>query len=345
MKINQKMAYNLLVSANENSKELEVGDTKIEQKIRNVICGSHLTYRYILLTGLLAKSVNIHANSLTLQSGSDLRGAYDARSLCHDIIIKSNFEKDYLENKIGGSNQPFLSKPARYKELSLDNPVRGKENKEILSDTIDALKGIKTSIEAFERLTTAIYYTHTRKSSKDLTLSTENVSANSIKEVLRQPHNGITLTILSLMGIYCMFGDKFKIVTGNVYQSGSSSNEILDIDLYKKSKAVKSIEVKDKTASSSDIYHAIKKSTENNVTNLLFIGKDFDFTKDEEESIYRHCNDQNINISILTSLKFLDQILFMYDIDEIKENLIKAVKDVDPPIEVFDSIQNIIDDN
>ena len=53
---------------------------ELEQKLKSVILGSHKTYRYILVTNLLAKAVNPKANALCLQAGAPLCGAFDSRS-------------------------------------------------------------------------------------------------------------------------------------------------------------------------------------------------------------------------------------------------------------------------
>ena len=51
---------------------------EMETKIEQIIGHTHLTYRYILLNGMLAKATNPNANPLVLQAGSTLSGAFDA---------------------------------------------------------------------------------------------------------------------------------------------------------------------------------------------------------------------------------------------------------------------------
>ena len=92
------------------------------KKIKAVLTGSHKTYKYVLLTGLLAKATDSSVNALALQAGAPFDGAYDARSLCHGVIVP--FERDFLQNALGGSNEPYLNKPARFTHLSSNNAVR-----------------------------------------------------------------------------------------------------------------------------------------------------------------------------------------------------------------------------
>lgn len=90
--------------------------------IEKILHGSHKTYRYILVNALLAKAANENINILSLQKGDGTDGKYDARTLCHKVIVP--FETLKLPGCLGGSNEPFLNKPARFVKLSTDNAVR-----------------------------------------------------------------------------------------------------------------------------------------------------------------------------------------------------------------------------
>jgi hypothetical protein len=87
----------------------------ISGNIKVVLQGNHKTYKYILVNGLLAKATNESINALALQAGAPLKGAFDARSLCHNVLVP--FERDFLQSALGGSNEPFLNKPARFTHL------------------------------------------------------------------------------------------------------------------------------------------------------------------------------------------------------------------------------------
>ena len=97
--------------------------SECSDEIRQIILGEHKTYRYMLITAALAKAVTPSVNALAIQAKSKLIGAYDARSLCHKVLVP--IERALLSNRIGGSNEPFLNKPARFEEISLSNSVRG----------------------------------------------------------------------------------------------------------------------------------------------------------------------------------------------------------------------------
>ena len=92
--------------------------------ISDVMLGRHLTYRYVLLTNLLAKATNGRAHGLALQAGADLDGAFDSRSLCHKVVVDFDRDPNQLAGKLGRSNEPYLNKPARYTALTSENAVR-----------------------------------------------------------------------------------------------------------------------------------------------------------------------------------------------------------------------------
>ncbi len=120
-----------------------------------VIDNKHLTYKYVLFTAILSKAADQNINGLCLQAGSSLPGAYDARSICHQIIVP--FEMVTLEKALGGSNEPFLNKPARYTELSRSNAVRRGNDEAVRNSLIENIPLIDTSVKAYECLVYLLY--------------------------------------------------------------------------------------------------------------------------------------------------------------------------------------------
>ena len=108
-----------------------------------------------MVTALLSKASYPQINPLCLQKGSKLKGAYDARSICHFVLVP--FEREYLFNALGGSNEPFLNKPARFPELDPSNPVRKGKDQELLNLLCDFLPKVNSTEQAFKALTDSIY--------------------------------------------------------------------------------------------------------------------------------------------------------------------------------------------
>ena len=151
IKVDKDNASRVILSAYNNRKELH-GNTA--SKITDVLTGTHKTYRYVLITALLAKATDERVDVFSLQAQDDSIGAYDARSLCHGVIVK--FERDYLPDGLGGSNEPFLNKPARFPRISASNAVRKGNDTVALHKLISALEQIKSKKVAYDYLCHAV---------------------------------------------------------------------------------------------------------------------------------------------------------------------------------------------
>lgn len=130
--------------------EAEQVNDAMAEFITSALNHRHKTYKYVLVTALLAKSANEAVYMLSMQKGGSTPAHYDARSLCHKVIVP--FEKLSMPGCLENSNEPFCNKPARYVELSKDNAVRSGSDKELLCKLVDSLPTIATSEEAYKYL-------------------------------------------------------------------------------------------------------------------------------------------------------------------------------------------------
>ena len=247
--------------------------------IGGVILGSHLTYRYIFLNGLLAKATDQTINPITLQAGSELPGAYDARSLCHKVVVK--IERELLSSRLGGSNEPFLNKPARFPELSENNAVRRGRDKEILLSVIWILGGVPNDHFAYEALKDVIYFV-LRRPARDISqqISREG-DWNSIEEIcffienfMSESMEGETSALVGGVAFDLLnkiTKENLTVMVHPINQSGASSREISDIDVFHQEILIYTVEVKDKTFSQQDVDHAVSKAIGAGHNCLLFL--------------------------------------------------------------------------
>lgn len=252
---------------------------KISEAIKVVILGSHKTYKYILITGLLAKATNEKVNALALQAGAPIAWAFDARSLCHKVVVP--FERNFLHNALGASNEPFLNKPARFTHLSDSNAVRKGKDKETLNLLMDIFKSISTADESKSYLACALGFLNEwlEKNNKleDSTIKYNPTLVEIYEFIVRfldRSFEGETSIIIvwALEKIYHnKFSKNFKVNVHKVNQSGSSSKEVGDIDIYKEEKFYYAIEVKDKVFNEYDLEHALKKMQSANGKKWQFI--------------------------------------------------------------------------
>jgi len=243
-----------------------------------VIDNTHLTFKYILFTAILSKATDSSINALCLQKKSELPGAYDARTICHKVIVP--FEMETLEKVLGGSNEPFLNKPARFPELDKKNAVRRGNDQALLNALCDNLSTLQTSEDAYECL---IYLLQKliviRDAKRSMAIFSVPDSSNLpsklltyIENALVQSYEGEVLTLL-VAGIYHLLyrGSDALVEVHPVNQSGASSHEISDLDIYVDNILVSSNELKDKNYTESDVRHAADKVLQAGGNKMLFI--------------------------------------------------------------------------
>ena len=277
--------------------EAKFADDEIGNLISSVLYDNHKTYRYVLVTALLAKSTNGEINALSLQKGDGCNGRYDARSLCHKVVVP--FETLKLPGCLGGSNEPFLNKPARFEYISLNNPVRSGHDKKILKNVIFILSKIRTSANAYKYLCSSVYNLKeisasyiSKYSIGDCLIDVSEFSQlvlDYIYQITEHSSKGeiCPLVVSQLEQMY--LGKDFKVESHKINQSGTSSREIGDIDIYNKEKRlIYSIEVKDKDFTAQDVLHAIKKFKQADLNTSLFVyGRNVSFDKEETNQILK----------------------------------------------------------
>ena len=319
----------------------------LTDEIESILSGNHKTYKYILLTGLLAKATDNKVNPLVLQAGADIKGAYDARSLCHQVLVP--FERDFLNNALGGSNEPFLNKPARFTHLSKNNAVRKGQDKETLIKLIEILSKINSSGKAKSYLACALKFLSKRikmiskLTSVKIDYNPELVEIYEfILRLLDKSFEGVTpvLAVATLESLfYHSFDENFNVEAHNVYQSGSSSKEIGDIDIYKNSIFEYAIEVKDKSFTPYDLEHAVNKVVNQGGKKASFIfGPNAKFNRDEIFSKLKEFEKMGIYVLFDSVFNYARTLLFKIssiDKNNVITELFSIAKNMNCKEEVF----------
>lgn len=268
-----------LIQAYQDAIKKTMTDCHWKEFIDFVIDNTHLTYKYVLFTELLAKATDQSINQLCLQKKSTLPGSYDARTICHKVIVP--FEMETLEKALGGSNEPFLNKPARFPELNKNNAVRRGNDQDILNKMVDTLPLIKTSNDAYSCLvyliSKLIKIKEQKKSSMIFSVADcANLPTKLytfIERLIEDSFEGESLT-LAVAGIYYLAYRNYKnsvVEVHPVNQSGASGKEVSDLDVYIDNKLVSSNELKDKDYSETDVRHAADKVINAGGNHMLFI--------------------------------------------------------------------------
>lgn len=332
--------------------------TPIEDEIASIITtvlkGTHKTYRYILVNALLAKATNQKVDALSLQKGDGKGGKFDARSLCHKVLVP--FEKLKLPGCLGDSNEPFLNKPARFVSLAMSNAVRAGKDRETLENLIKILSQITTSEEAYNYLKSAMVVLIDNHDNylKKFAIGDALIDVSEFSQLVLDYIYKITdhtmegevcpLIVAELEQLY--LGKDFKVIPHKVNESGSSSKEVGDIDIFdNEGTLVNAIEVKDKSFSIQDVLHAVTNFRQANLTSSLFVyGKNVAF--DEEEifkalqvigreghyccliSILNYAKLRISDLKAITIHDFVDGLLKFSKIINAKDATINIIKDI-----------------
>lgn len=236
-----------------------------------------LTYRYILFAALTAKAVEPSVDILSLQLKDESLGAYDARGLCSEVLVP--FQEKYLSG-ILGSGDPLVNKPARYPRLDVRNAARG-EGKRALEALCRDLPKITTQDEARSCLK---YFLSDWKGRVQQLLNEEKAVLESaslmdhtklrrlIDDLLGKGFGGASL-VISVAAIYRMIysDSSYEICVHAVNQSGKSSKQFSDIDLYKDGKPYLATEAKDKEFKEHDVKRAVNTATKVGVKKVVFL--------------------------------------------------------------------------
>lgn len=334
--------------------EAQYTNDNIGEFIDSVINGSHITYKYVLVTALLAKSTNEEVYILSLQKGGSTSGHYDARSLCHKVLVP--FEKLHLPGCIDNSNEPFLNKPARYVELSVNNAVRPGKDRDLLLQLINILPSIKTSTQAYKYLKHACAVMKDRHecylkkfSVGDSLIDVSEFSQLVLDYIYKLTDNSIEgqicpLIVAELEKLY--LGPGYKVQPHKVNESGASSNEVGDIDVFDENgNLVNAFEIKDKDFSEHDIMHAINKFRSAHLPSSFFIyGKNVKYDESSIHAILRNIGREGhycCLISILNYAKMRIADLKCVTLREFVEGLLKFSKAINAKEETVCAIKDI----
>ena len=330
-RINFEEAQKSLLWAFENSERCPLNNIEMKklENIKIIINGTHKTYRYILITALLAKSTSDLINPISIQASAPISGAYDARSLCHKVIVP--FERKFLNGALGNSNEPFLNKPARCTHLSMDNPVRSGNDRLCLELLIETLTNIQRD-EAKKCLCYAISLLIEIGNKQKI--NNENLIRNFstslelyhfMRRLLEKSCEGeICALLVGTMEklFYSIYDTNYHVICHKINESGSSSQEIGDIDIFYKNTYYYSIEVKDKNFTSDDLDFALNKMFLANAISGAFIyGPRASFDKQSvQECILRYENEKFIVIfeNIFDYLKYMLSRIFDLDFDKFR---------------------------
>jgi hypothetical protein len=244
---------------------------RMQKLIENVLGASDVTFKYLLITGYLAKCANPASHTRAIQVGSALPGAYDARSLCHKVII--GFEKE-RGNLFGLSNEPYVNKPARHPEHDGANAqLRNRIGAQILHDALEAAQAAKPA-QIYQGLVHILRLGAANAANEKQIIAATKVSlsivVNFIKTFLAETNGGSRL--VAVWGAFQKLlseNGEIKVCSPNAsdYFGGTSG----DVEVYYADVLVSASECKQRPLNLDDVNHGLRKSREKGVPEYLFV--------------------------------------------------------------------------
>jgi hypothetical protein len=244
---------------------------RMQQLIEQVLGATDVTFKYILVTGYLAKYVNPSVHSRALQVSSKLSEAYDARSLCHKVVV--GFEKT-KGNLFGLSNEPFVNKPARHPQHDGGNPqLRNRIMAQKLHDALEIANSAKPE-DVYRGLVHILRVGAQHATDQEVASVKARVNllavVKFIEEFLRETDGGSRLVgiwgaILTLISE----GGKVTVAPPNVADEfGGTAG---DVQVYYTDTLVAASECKHRPLNLDDVKHGIRKALDKEVPEYHFV--------------------------------------------------------------------------
>lgn len=90
-------------------------NSELIEAIRRSVNSKTKTYRYVLMTQVVAKLADANLDCACIQAKRGGAGAFDARSIAQDVIVPFDQEHDRV---LGGAPEPYANNPLRIPEIS-----------------------------------------------------------------------------------------------------------------------------------------------------------------------------------------------------------------------------------
>ncbi len=338
IEIDKAKAITMLWDLYNECSQKRVATCKIKDTIDFTMGGFNcLTYRYILFTALLAKSLDSDVDILSLQAGDASKGAYDARSLASKVVFP--FQKDLLGNILDGSNSdPLVNNPGRFMRLEPTNAVACGDPATVLKMLCESLPTVRDSTEARQCLG---YMVSVILDKKEVRLEQQKYVKETVKnmgvakvrtfmnDLLDQGFGGSSLVLVATALYHLQYSDdRFSVVPHPVNQSGSSKRQFSDLDLLRDGKPFMGTELKDKPFAASDLERVARTAYNAKASSLLFVaGRQSNFAS-QPPTYYGEVRDEYAKKGLyvgVTSIDALMDTVLSSHADEDVSNLVSII--------------------
>lgn len=246
--------------------------------IRASLTSPTKTYHYVLPTQLLAKAVNPELDCHSLQAAYGVSGAFDARTVAHDVIVAfdgRNF------NVLGGSPEPYVNNPLRVPAVTPEFRAqqKNKVDWDKLVRVLDEVEAAgdegftqavfrQTLIEVFRLLAGVhVIYPTPNRISLDKTLEI-------VDDYIATTSGGDRMEVVC-SALFRTVGDEFglfdEVRRAKVNAADTASGMLADIECWHQGRIVLLVEVKDRALRLTQMDRKIEGARAHHVAELLFL--------------------------------------------------------------------------
>jgi len=292
----------------------------ISDAIGRSINSTTLTYRYVLPTQLLAKTADPTLDCRAVQAGARLPGAFDARSLCHGVIVEFDREQNSV---LGGSKEPYLNNPLRIQAIT-DEFRAPQKDKQGFDDLRAVLEFAEKFPEAAPELL-QLTLTSIRRRLESVAIvypAPNRVSFQQTREVVGQfldfRSGGARMQAVAV-ALFLAIGERFQLFAavraGNVNAADAQTGVTADLECIDgDDSVVLVVEVKDRSLTLRQVQDKLPAMREKGIREMNFLvqgGVEPESENSVREGIERQFNTGQ-NLYVCEFLPFLDACLVLF---------------------------------
>lgn len=310
----------ILIEENNLDEPLSEDFSELKALIKECLTSKTKTYRYVLPTQLLCKSVDSSLDCRSIQVAWGVEGAFDARSIAHEVIVPFDREN---HNVLGGSPEPYVNNPLRCPAVTKEYRSKQKNQTdwdkliEIL-DTVQKENNTEFTKSAFDQV---LYEIYQQLAEVRVTYPTPNrISIENtlslIRSYLAEKSGGERMEAIStaLFEIIALkFGLFDEIKREKVNSADSSSGMVADIECRYKGEIVLLVEVKDRSLTLTHLDSKLSKARSERISEILFLAERGIESTDEDkvENKIRHEFTSGQNVYVSNLAEFCHGILIL----------------------------------
>lgn len=292
--------------------------------IRDCLNSSSVSYHYVLPTQLLAKCVDHSLDAHALQAGYAVAGAFDARTVAHDVIVP--FDRNN-HRVLGGSPEPYVNNPLRVPAVTPDyrNSQKAKADWDKLVAVLDAVEEDGSGIFAQQVFDQVLHEIYRMLETVAVTYPTPNrISLDQtfqlIQQYLASKSGGDRMEVVCT-ALFQTIGQRFglfdEVRREKVNAPDSPSGMSADIECRLADRVVLLIEVKDRSLTLIQLDTTLDAARAAHISEILFIAEQGEDPTDRLEITTRvaseYASGQNIYVTDFADFALGILILFGED--------------------------------